>query len=256
MIIENLVNKYYENLNENDLYIWNYIRENKKECENISIDNLAKKCNVSRTTILRFTKKLSLSGFSEFKSYLKLDNQNAITDTDYVDKVCSAYSYVINSIRKKDCTEIFQIIDEADNVFVYGDGMVQSSIKKELKRNFLLANKLIYDIEPGEEAETIMAMASPKDVFIIISISGENEYVINYLKRAKLKNIKTISITKSDFNTLSQLSDYNLYIYDLSFPYPLTNAKYESLTSYFILIEIFFLKYIEYKNRGDILESK
>lgn len=54
MRLEELVNKNYQSLNENDLYIWNYIIHHRKECERLSIDDLASKCNVSRSTILRF----------------------------------------------------------------------------------------------------------------------------------------------------------------------------------------------------------
>ena len=52
MKLEELINKNYRQLNENDLYIWNYINHHKKECEHLSIDELALRCNVSRSTIL------------------------------------------------------------------------------------------------------------------------------------------------------------------------------------------------------------
>ena len=73
MKLEELVNNNYDKLNENDLYIWKYICSNKRECRRMSIDELAKKCNISRTTISRFTQKLSLEGFGEFKVRLKLE---------------------------------------------------------------------------------------------------------------------------------------------------------------------------------------
>ena len=58
-------------------------------------------------------------------------------NTDNVDLVCSNYDKVIKSI-KKDCTEIFKVIDSARNIYVYGVGMIQSSVKKELRRAFML----------------------------------------------------------------------------------------------------------------------
>ena len=74
MKLDELVNKNYNQLSENDFYIWNYISKNRKECENLSIDQLASKCNVSRSTVLRFAKN-SLKGYSELKLYLKLENE-------------------------------------------------------------------------------------------------------------------------------------------------------------------------------------
>lgn len=77
MRLEELVNKNYQSLNENDLYIWNYIIRHRKECERLSIDDLASKCNVSRSTILRFSKRLGLKGYAELKVFLRIDNQMA-----------------------------------------------------------------------------------------------------------------------------------------------------------------------------------
>lgn len=38
MTIDELVNKYYENLNDSDLYIWNYISKNKSKTCNYTIE--------------------------------------------------------------------------------------------------------------------------------------------------------------------------------------------------------------------------
>ena len=58
MKLEELVNRNYQQLNDNDLYIWNYINNHREVCTKITIEDLGKKCNVSRTTILRFSKKI------------------------------------------------------------------------------------------------------------------------------------------------------------------------------------------------------
>lgn len=52
MKLDELVDKYYTDLNLNDLYIWRYILGHKKACENMSISELAEHCNVSKTSIL------------------------------------------------------------------------------------------------------------------------------------------------------------------------------------------------------------
>ncbi len=71
MRLEELVSDNYYKLNDNDLLIWQYIQCHKQECCSISIKKLALNCCISRTTISRFTQKLSLEGFREFKTYLK-----------------------------------------------------------------------------------------------------------------------------------------------------------------------------------------
>ena len=70
MKLDVLINKYYEKLNSNDLYILNYIKNN-PETSDVNITLLSKMCNSSTASILRMTKKLGFSGYSEFKYFLK-----------------------------------------------------------------------------------------------------------------------------------------------------------------------------------------
>ena len=58
--MEELIQKKYDELNENDLEIWKYIISNKETCKQISIQQLAVFCHVSHTTILRFAKKTGI----------------------------------------------------------------------------------------------------------------------------------------------------------------------------------------------------
>lgn len=251
MKLDELVNKHYDQLNSNDLYIWNYISSHKKECEKLVIDQLAYKCNVSRTTILRFAQKLSLKGYSELKVYLKIDNEISRENTNNLDFVCDSYKEVIQNMKNRDCTEIFKQIDKAKNLFIYGLGMVQSSIKKEIKRIFISSNKIFYDISGYIEAHEVAKMTTQNDLCIIISVSGENEFAIEFAKELKIRNVKTISITKIKDNSLAKICDYNLYISTAIIKNEYYEFKYESVTSYFILIEMLFLKYIEYKHALD-----
>lgn len=249
MRLEELVNKYYKNLNENDLYIWKYISKNRKECEKLVIDQLAYKCNVSRTTVLRFAKKLSLKGYAELKLYLKMENELESKSIDNVNLVCDTYNRVIKNIREKDCNDIFKLMDKAKVIYLCGFGMVQSSIKKEMKRTFMTAGKFFYDLGGEAEASAAREIASDEDLFIIISVSGRSQFLLELTKKLKVKNIPVLAITKLKDNPLAKISDYNLYISTAILPKINGDMDYESVTSYFILIEILFLKYMEYKNR-------
>ena len=249
MKLDELINKYYKYLNENDLYIWNYISKNRKECEGLTIHQLAYKCNVSRTTILRFAQKLSLKGYGELKVYLKLDNKKIKETINNVEIACDAYNAVIKERKKKDCTEIFEAIDKTKNLFIYGVGEVKSAIKKELKRTFLTAGKVVYDFSGYAEADAIANLVTNKDLFVIISMYGENKFILDFAKKLKIKNVPIVSITRLKDNSLANLSDYNIYTPTVIIPKIANDIDFESLTPYFISIEIFFLKYMEYKTQ-------
>ena len=115
----------------------------------------------------------------------------------------------------------------------------------------MTAGKMFYDLSGYQESEISLNIANSEDLFIIISVSGENKFLIDFASQLQVRNIPIISITKLKENTLSQMSDYNLYISSVTFLDTINEISYESITSYFILIEILFLKYIEYKNGNE-----
>ena len=152
-------------------------------------------------------------------------------------------------MREKDCREICKNIDKAKCLYIYGIGMVQSSIRKEIKRTFLSGNKVFYDVGNYTEARNVTRMVKEDDLCILISVSGENEDLLEIAKELKLKNVTILSITRLKENSLARISDLNLYITTAiidDFP---SKTKYESVTAYFILIEILFMKYMEYKEQ-------
>ena len=58
MKLEALVSRHYNELNPNDLIIWRYVCQHKEQCLNMNIEVLAKLCNVSRSTVMRFAQKI------------------------------------------------------------------------------------------------------------------------------------------------------------------------------------------------------
>ncbi|AAK78510.1 RpiR family glv operon transcriptional regulator [Clostridium acetobutylicum] len=246
MRLEELVNNNYNKLNENDLHIWKYICCNKRECCTISIDELAKKCNISRTTISRFTQKLSLEGFGEFKVRLKLElGVSNNFKSSSVEDVYQDYYKTIKDMKEKDFLEICRMIYGAKHLFVYGTGAVQIAAANELKRHFISVNKFFVTVHGEAEMNMVLETATDEDLIVIISLSGEKKSAVEYLKKVKVKNIPSISITKLSDNSIARLCDENLYIIT-------RNIKIEGVVTcenvgqYFILIEILFLKYITY----------
>ena len=62
MKMDERFNTYRHQLSETDMLIWNYIQKHRSACVNLSIEQLGEKCSVSRTTVLRFAKKLGYHG--------------------------------------------------------------------------------------------------------------------------------------------------------------------------------------------------
>lgn len=250
MAIEDLVRANYQKLNENDLYIWKYIENHKKECSQLTIEELAKNCNVSRTTILRFAKKLSMDGFSELKIHLKMEQeQRSIPKKDIIKLVCDDYRKRIDEMEKEEYQEVCRYIYEARRIFVYGSGAVQSFVAREMKRTFLSARICMNLIEMGRgERELMLDVLQEGDLVVIISLSGESEHVVEFAKSLRLKGVTILSMTKLKNNTLAKLSDTNLYITTSNVGTAYIQ-NYETTTLYFMTVELLFLKYLIYQEK-------
>lgn len=246
MKLEELVNKHYRELNENDLCIWDYIRTHRSECEDISIDRLGKYCNVSRSTIMRFAQKLSLKGFGELKVHLKWEEHTHKEQKKYSDRIIRIYINLLKDMQTKDFIPIFEMINRADNLFVYGSGAVQASVAKEFKRMFMCSGKFFYNVGANDESDAVTEIITEKDLVVLISLSGESSYMVDFARKMKIKNVPTISITKLKENTLSHLADESLYISTM-FTKPSNGIPFEPVTSFFVLIEMLYLKYLEYE---------
>lgn len=250
MTIEELVRTNYHRLNENDLYIWKYIDSHRKECCQCTIEELAKRCNVSRTTILRFAKKLSMDGFSELKIHMKMEQEkNSVSSRNITKLVCDDYRKRIDEMEKNDYEEICKKLYEAKRVFVCGSGAVQSFVAKEFKRAFLSAKLCMILIEgSSDEQQLMLELMQEGDLVIIVSLSGESNHVVEFAKKLKLRGITTISMTKLKNNTLAQLSDENLYI-NTSTVGTSYIANYETTTLFFMTVELLLIKYLSYQEK-------
>jgi Transcriptional regulators len=81
--LEARVNQYYDELNENDKEVISYIVTNKRLVTDMTITTLAEASLTSKSSILRLTKKLGYSGYSEFKYSL----QNQLRENKQLNEV-------------------------------------------------------------------------------------------------------------------------------------------------------------------------
>lgn len=245
MQLEELINKNYKQLNDNDIYIWKYISSHKKECERLSIDDLASRCNVSRTTILRFSKRLGLKGYAELKVHLRISNETYKKAQNGLETVYNTYRGYMDSIKDKNFIRIIKLIHDANNLYVYGTGSIQNNVASEIKRSFLALDRLFFDIKSMNETFAFVDIMDHQDVIVIVSYSGENETMLEFVRKLKTKNIPIIAITATKDNTLLHLADESLYVEVPNIVNPF-GARYEGLVNYFILIDFIIAKYIDY----------
>lgn len=251
MRLAELVNQHYDELNENDFLIWRYIQAHKKQCCDISIDELAGICAISRATISRFTQKLSFQGFREFKIRLQMEVEaEQVQNEVLLDEVCSNYMKVIQNIQDTDMSELCAHIYKAKRLFVFGTGEVQNAAAQMIKRMFMNANRFFVTLSGKSELTMAIENISEEDLMIIISLSGETQLAVDAARRLSTKGTYLISITQLSNNTVARLSDKSLYI-STNQLLSIGDASLETCSSYFNVAELLCVKYLMYiKNQS------
>ncbi|KAA6447863.1 MurR/RpiR family transcriptional regulator [Bacillus swezeyi] len=248
MQLEELMNKHYKKLNENDFHILKYILNHQDNCYKLGINELAKKCNVSRTSILRLSQKLDFSGYSEFRVFLKWEaekQEEEREDCRSFESLMRDMESSIKYLKNTDMRNICKLIDEADRIFVYGSGTAQTSCAYELQRMFIAQHRYLTVIRDQIEFELMLPDLSTDDLIIIISLSGETPSLIPQAQTLSAKGIPFISLTNLKNNLLAQLTPYNLYATSQTVTvYPKTELT--AFAPFFLVGEALFRSYVDY----------
>lgn len=249
MKIEELVNQYYDNLTPNDREVLNLILKNKKRTGQLSSTGLAEYCHVSRTTLLRMIKKLSLQSFTEFKYLLADEEGTGPSDGLEWKEVIDNYHNLIEDLKKMNYEPVCQMLYQSRNIYLYGTGNEQKSIAEEFKRIFLNFGKCCMDLFDYGECEFAKQSFDENDVFIIISLSGETREGIELLKLVQQTPVQTLSITRWNNNTIARMCSYNLYA-GTKMLNGMETQPYEVVSAFYMLLDILSVNYLEYTGGG------
>lgn len=257
MNLEDMVYSNYGQLNETDKIIWNFIANHKKDCRNISINDLARQCSVSRATITRFVKKVQLKSFSELKLLLSWEDEKGyfIEENSYM-LACQSIINYVEEQKNKNYDKVCQYLYEAERIFVYGSGDMQRAVAKQMKRMFLSSEEIIYDFEGRTFDHSFYQVVTPRDVVILISLSGNNRRILEIANRLKMLNVKIISITELKSNELYTMSDASLYVSATNLNILKNHPQYQITTLFFIIVELLFIKFCLYKKQRMLREGK
>lgn len=245
MRLESIVNDHYDALNSNDKMIVKQILVFQKEYKDLSCEQLANACHISRATLLRICRKIGLNSFSELKYLLNMesfDEENSQTDFH---QICEDYHLLIDNLKKISFDDICQKIYKAETIYVYGTGNEQKNLAQELKQIFLSAGKCIIDLFDYGEIEFMKDSFQETDLFIIISLSGETKEGVDILNSISTSSIQTLSITRLQNNTIASLCQDNLYVATQKLQ-GIQDTSYELVAVFYVLLDLLFMHYLNY----------
>ncbi|MFD1067494.1 MurR/RpiR family transcriptional regulator [Oceanobacillus locisalsi] len=248
------INQNYHQLSENDKFVLNYILQNKEICQYMNVAELAQRSMSSPASIVRLSKKIGYSGFSELKYQIKneIDEESQIhfDTTTYLDELQNDINITVKLFKQTDLTEQFELINDSNNIYAYATGTAQKNMLDELNRYMLSINKNLIVIPSYSELEMVTSTASNIDLLIIVSLSGDTNDLEHPLRMLKLKNIPTLSITDIKNNKLANYSPDNLYYHPTGIAKK-GNISKLSFVTLNVLMDLFFQEYVSYVSKKE-----
>ncbi|WBW49896.1 MurR/RpiR family transcriptional regulator [Peptoniphilus equinus] len=230
-ILEWAIAKNYRGLRPSEKKVADYLLYCDGELEDMTLVELAKKANVSQPTVLRFAKAMGYGGFKELKAAMVKERirkgmqREDISPlygfhvgredlpTDVPAKVIATTIHLMREMLKsmslKDYIKAIALIQNADNIVVYG---VENSlcVVSDLVTKFLYLGLKCYSYNDYYLQHISAVNLNPKDVAIGISFSGTSRNTVDVLRGAKESGASTIVITNFENTAIAQYADVQI----------------------------------------------
>lgn len=178
---------------------------------NLPIKEIAKMAGTSEAAIVRFSKRLGLSGIKVVKVELArelhtIDTEKKSSKIEFTDSVEELKEKVFNnSIQALYNTEKIlspKLIDEAANaiidakrMMIFGVG-IANVVGEDFKLKLAQIDKLTHLANDSYTAVSMLANFEPGDVLFVITSTGKSKEIIEVMKYAKKQNITIILVTQ------------------------------------------------------------
>ena len=189
----------------------------------MTISELATAATTSETTVLRFSKRLGLSGYPRLRLALAEESarpralpasQTDIRAGDSIDDVirkialsdASAVEETAEQLDRDTLAQTAKSISRAVRVDIYGSGasaVVAADLQQKLHRIGCLA----FAWSDPHIALTSAALLGPRDIAIGISHSGTTHETIEAISTAKANGARTVAITNFPLSPLAKTVD-------------------------------------------------
>ncbi|MGG0717474.1 MurR/RpiR family transcriptional regulator [Robertmurraya massiliosenegalensis] len=252
-MLQDLINKHYDKLTENDLETLQYVLNHIEACSNMSIMELAKACAMSKSSILRMTQKLGFSGYSEFKYSLKNEQQEMKQHQNLFDIQVEEIEMTRKLFKQNQMDPVYQHIHEAETIYGFATGWGQKNAMEELSRNLIACDKKMFIIPAEREFDILLSRIKQNDLVMIISLSGDVTNIMNSVRQLSFRGVPTLSITSFKNNKLAELSTYNVY-YESTKLGRYYGFEHRSFIGLFSILDLIYRGYLNFaleKERDD-----
>ncbi|MBJ8349128.1 MurR/RpiR family transcriptional regulator [Streptococcus zalophi] len=183
--------------------------ENHDNLKGITVRGIATKHFTSPNTITRLVKKLGFTGFTNFKEALNIAKQEGKTvfETTSLDEQIIKTKQILN---QEVLLQVLELIHVSDTILVNGVGLSRFPAEELHYYLEILGKNSQLFLDPHMVRYAAKKLRNT-DLLITFSISGEPENIVVPATIAKTNLAKVISITGFAQNSLSKISDIQLY---------------------------------------------
>ena len=212
----------YGQMGKAEKQIADWIESNPGKIISLSIVELAELCRCSEATIVRFSKRLGMSGFQELKISLASEGGGAAVNTHITaedgayqmyEKVCNDIYLSLEQTKKSldpvALSRAAEAICSANKVDLYGLGN-SASVALDGAHKFLRAGILAVSYSDNHMQVIAASQLKKGDVAIAVSHSGSSKDIVEALAIAKEKGAVTIAITNAGKSPVVKHSDFVL----------------------------------------------
>lgn len=239
-----------KNITNLEKQVLEYIIDNIYEVKNMGIREIAKENYTSTSTIMRLSKKLGYTGFTDMLYNLESLAKGAVNDIGEVPENFSGINIeeILENIKDEDIDEFLHLMKGDGYIFIYATGFSRIIAEYLYKKLIVLGKQCIFSYG-GDSYAVFENHLKNTSSLVVISKSGETPIVLEKVKTAKEKNIKVISFTREIDNSIAKNSNINFRIMDIhklddKNMYP--NSFFPNIIGF-----IEYLTWREFKERGE-----
>lgn len=208
--------------------IADYILNNSEAVTKMAVKRIAEESGTSDAAIVRFSKRIGLSGIKALKMELikeltentdtglsrtidiNTDNHELIFQKVFQNTLRSLYN-TEKIINHKRIIESAQLIVKASRSLIFGVSD-SANTAKDLEQKLQRLNFNAYFTSDRTLMMERLKTANDKDILFVVSAKGHSTEVIDVLKLAKEQKLKIIVLTQQNVMQLARLSDVKIEI--------------------------------------------
>lgn len=234
------IKKKYEELDPAEKKLADYILQQVSYIPYVSMDSLADEVNISKTTVIRFCKKLGFKGFKDFKigllKFISIKSSHSISGADIPEELNENFDPSkllflviqrnlemfndLNEINKPEAlNSAIDLIMNAQKVVLIGVGSSVPVVLDAEHRFVRLGINCNATTDTHFQVVRTLSL-SKEDLILAISYSGHTNDIYECLKIAKKRGVKVVSITSFPSSPIAKIADSVLLSATRRTPFP------------------------------------